>query len=186
MRTTAALAVTALLTFSLALQSCGEPPRTAPKGSGGTGAVQSPSPNTNASTPSTGAQAQGEALRYAGEVVLSGAIADAQGQAAVFVSLKPRDPAMARMPILSKRIALTDVGAQRGADGELRIPFVLTGSDSMAGGPALTSAQLPGDVDVEAMFSAEGGLTNSATFPRARVGVEGANVEGVRLELTGN
>gem|GEM_PF-5649101 len=174
-----------LAALALFATSCGEPPRRAPSASGSSGGG---SPHASSDAGTTGAAGTAtvaaEPIRFAGVVRLGGAAATPPAEAVVFVSLKPRG---GMMPILSRRIELSDAAQEEGA---LVLPFELDGTDAMmttdtldtAGLAQLSDAQA---FDLEVIYDPTGGLTDKTVQLRQRVEVDAFDIDDVVFEVGG-
>lgn len=164
---------TSLLALTL-LASCGEPPRRTPVGGA--------QPTAPSAAPVEGAPVQGEPVDLRGEIHVVGDLAlDVPDGAVVFVSLKAREGPP--MPLLARKAELD--GAQRREDGALIVPFALTGTDTMGMGGEVTSAQLTDSYDLEVIFDPTGGLTDASAQTRARIPVDGHDLDGLVIEVGG-
>lgn len=165
---------TCLLLVLFVVSGCGEPPRRAPFGT-------APAADANAGPQPTAARSDAEPIRISGVVELHGALARPPVDAALFVSVKPRQGEFASVPSLTRRIDLA--GLASGAAGVLRVPFELTGADTMAGAPPLSASKLPPTFDVEALYDPTGGLRDKERLVRQRVPVDGVSAAGVTVVL---
>ena len=172
MRSSGSCSLVAFL--AIAVAGCGEPPRRTPID------VQ-PGTHSNAPARPTEVLPGDEAIRIVGEVELRGALATPPAEAVVFVSVKPREGEFASMPALSLRIELAPLASA--STDVLRVPFVVTGVHTMAGGPPLAASLLPGAIDVEALYDPTGGLRDKERLVRQRVPVDGPRAEGVTVVL---
>jgi len=161
----------------LLVAACGEPPRRVPFGS-------APAADVNAGPQPTAARSDAEPIRISGVVELHGALATPPAEAVLFVSVKPRQGEFAAIPSLTRRIDLAQSAS--GAAGVLRVPFELTGADTMAGAPPLTASKLPPAFDIEALYDPTGGLRDKERLVRQRVPVDGAAAAGVTVVLRAN
>lgn len=180
------LRTTRLLTCSLALSvvvaACGDPPRRAPVGGEAGGAPANATPGAATGPGQGGAVEQGEPIDLRGEVHVLGELAtDVPAEAVVFVSLKARSGPP--MPLLSKKADLAGVALRD--DGTLVVPFVVTGADTMGMGNELTSAQLTDEYDLEVIFDPTGGLMDKSVQTRARIPIDGHDLDGIVIEVGG-
>ena len=181
-RTLAPLAALALFAVS-----CGEPPRRTPTGDAGTTTAPAPTAGTPSAGAPTGAMppghggagmVEGEPIDLSGSVRLTGSFSTPPENATVFVSLKPRGT---QMPLLSKRLDFA--GVEPTEDGALVLPFHVTGADAMGTTTVLTSAQLPPEYDLEALFDPTGGLTDPTVLVRRRIELDGHALDGLEISF---